>query len=70
MLTTRLADLHFAPTAHRARPPAGRGRAGRTTFILTGNTVIDALLATVRPDYRFTTPGARGARPALAGWCW
>ena len=26
VLTTRLADLHFAPTDHRARPPPGRGR--------------------------------------------
>ena len=47
-----LADLHFAPTAAarenllKENIPAGR-------IFVTGNTVIDALLQTVREDYRF-----------------
>lgn len=47
-----LADLHFAPTAAarenllKENIPAGR-------IYVTGNTVIDALLQTVREDYRF-----------------
>ena len=48
-----LADLHFCPT------PANRAnleREGITKGVfLTGNTVIDAMSTTVRPDFRFTT---------------
>jgi len=50
-----LADLHFAPTKTsydnlvREATPADH-------ILITGNTVIDALLQTVRPDYQFTDP--------------
>lgn len=48
-----LADLHFCPT------PANRAnleREGITKGVfLTGNTVIDAMSTTVRPNFRFTT---------------
>lgn len=51
-LTGALADYHFAPTSTskanllRENVPADR-------IVVTGNTVIDALKTTVRPDYRF-----------------
>jgi UDP-N-acetylglucosamine 2-epimerase (non-hydrolysing) len=55
VLTTRLASIHFPPTEqaraallHEGVPPAD--------VHLTGNTVIDALLQTVRPNYTFRTP--------------
>ncbi len=48
-----IADLHFCPTrANRANLE----REGITKgLFVTGNTVIDALKTTVRPDYRFST---------------
>jgi UDP-N-acetylglucosamine 2-epimerase (non-hydrolysing) len=55
VLTTRLATLHFAPTA-LARDRLLAEGVRPADVHLTGNTVIDALLQTVRPDYRFTTP--------------
>jgi len=55
VLTTRLADLHFAPTT-TARDRLLAEGVPPDAVLLTGNTVIDALLATVRPDYRFQTP--------------
>ena len=62
VLTTRLASLHFAPTAEaRDRLLAEGVPAGDVH--LTGNTVIDALLATLRPDYRFRTPALAGLEP-------
>jgi len=49
----RLAQLHFCPT------PANRtnleNEGVKTGLFITGNTVIDALKTTVRPDYRFRT---------------
>lgn len=51
-LTTVLADYHFAPTAlakknlMREGVPAGR-------IYVTGNTVVDALLMTVKEDFKF-----------------
>lgn len=54
VLTTRLADLHFAPTSTARDRLLAEGVAP-DTVLLTGNTVIDALLATVREDYRFRT---------------
>lgn len=51
-LTGAIADYHFAPTSTskanllRENVPADR-------IVVTGNTVIDALKTTVRPDYRF-----------------
>ena len=55
VLTTRLADLHFAPTS-TARDRLLAEGVPADTVLLTGNTVIDALLATVRQDYGFATP--------------
>ncbi|MDR1604875.1 MAG: UDP-N-acetylglucosamine 2-epimerase (non-hydrolyzing) [Gracilibacteraceae bacterium] len=59
-LLTVLADWHFAPTEvaaanlRREGLPAGR-------IHVTGNTVVDALLTAVRPDYRFCSQ-------ALSAW--
>jgi UDP-N-acetylglucosamine 2-epimerase (non-hydrolysing) len=62
VLTTRLADLHFAPTT-TARDRLLAEGVPAETVILTGNTVIDALLATVRQDYHFTTPALANLDP-------
>ena len=51
-LTGALADLHFAPTA-TARENLLREGVAPPRIYVTGNTVIDALLATVTPDYAF-----------------
>ncbi len=48
-----LADLHFSPTAAN-RDNLRREGIERNVF-LTGNTVIDAMATTVRPDFRFGT---------------
>ncbi|MCL6580505.1 MAG: UDP-N-acetylglucosamine 2-epimerase (non-hydrolyzing) [Firmicutes bacterium] len=50
-----LADLHFAPTAWSRSNLLGEGVPADRIWV-TGNTVIDALLWTVRPDYRFRDP--------------
>jgi len=52
-LTGRLADLHFAPTETAKANLLAEGVAPFRIWV-TGNTVIDALYQTVRPDYRFT----------------
>jgi UDP-N-acetylglucosamine 2-epimerase (non-hydrolysing) len=62
VLTTRLAELHFAPTTRAAETLLREG-IPQEDVVLTGNTVIDALLATVRPAYRFTTPALSGLDP-------
>ncbi|MCL2337325.1 MAG: UDP-N-acetylglucosamine 2-epimerase (non-hydrolyzing) [Firmicutes bacterium] len=54
-LTGGLADWHFAPTAGARANLLREGVAPEHIFV-TGNTVIDALLATVRPEYRFGEP--------------
>lgn len=54
-LTGVLADLHFAPTPAAADNLQKEGVEPDRIFI-TGNTVIDALLATVKPDFRFDDP--------------
>ena len=54
-LTGALADLHFAPTARARDNLLGEGVPADTVFI-TGNTVIDALRATVRPRFAFPEP--------------
>ncbi|MBA3894137.1 MAG: UDP-N-acetylglucosamine 2-epimerase (non-hydrolyzing) [Gemmatimonadales bacterium] len=59
VLTTRLADLHFAPTA-MARDRLLAEGVPPDTVVLTGNTVIDALLATVSADHQFTTTALAG----------
>ena len=51
-LTGVLTDLHFPPTKTSRDNLLAEGVAPDQLFV-TGNTVIDALLATVRPDYRF-----------------
>ncbi len=51
-LTGVLAAYHFAPTA-QARDNLLRENKKEETIFVTGNTVIDALCATVKPDYRF-----------------
>jgi UDP-N-acetylglucosamine 2-epimerase (non-hydrolysing) len=63
VLTTRLADLHFAPTTPARDRLLAEGVPAETV-LLTGNTVIDALLATVRSDYRFSTPALAALDPA------
>jgi UDP-N-acetylglucosamine 2-epimerase (non-hydrolysing) len=63
VLTTRLAELHFAPTVRAMETLLMEG-VPQADVLLTGNTVIDALLATVRPNYRFTTPALEALDPA------
>lgn len=50
-LTTRLADLHFAPTI-RAKDNLLKEQVDESTIFVTGNTVIDALNTTVDPNYK------------------
>jgi UDP-N-acetylglucosamine 2-epimerase (non-hydrolysing) len=54
-LTTALADLHFAPTEQAKLNLLAEGVPKETIYV-TGNTVIDALLATVRDGYKFNHP--------------
>ena len=54
-MTTRLASLHFCPTASN-RDNLFRENVTEGVFI-TGNTVIDALALTVKPGYVYQTPG-------------
>lgn len=51
-LTGAIADLHFAPTPTAEGNLAKESITGMNVFV-TGNTVIDALLATVNKDYVF-----------------
>jgi UDP-N-acetylglucosamine 2-epimerase (non-hydrolysing) len=55
VLTTRLASIHFAPTAQAQTTLLNEG-VPQADVHLTGNTVIDALLQTVREDYVFRSP--------------
>ena len=64
VLTTRLASIHFAPTA-QARAALLKEGVPAADVHLTGNTVIDALLQVVRPDYRFRTPALAELDPDL-----
>jgi UDP-N-acetylglucosamine 2-epimerase (non-hydrolysing) len=52
VLTTRLTSLHFAPT-ERARDALLAEGIAPADVVLTGNTVIDALLQTLKKEYRF-----------------
>jgi len=63
VLTTRIAALHFAPTP-AARDALLREGIAAADIYLTGNTVIDALLQTVRADYHFRTPALTALDPA------
>lgn len=51
-LTGSLTDMHFAPTATACANLAAENIKGDDVFV-TGNTVIDALLTTVKADYTF-----------------
>ncbi|MBP2627181.1 MAG: UDP-N-acetylglucosamine 2-epimerase [Firmicutes bacterium] len=51
-LTGSMADLHFAPTITAQENLLTEAVAEEATFV-TGNTVIDALLATVNSEYKF-----------------
>ncbi len=54
-LTGAIADLHFAPTSISAENLLKENVPKENIFI-TGNTVIDALIDTVKPNYEFTDP--------------
>lgn len=54
-MTTRLADLHFAPTQLSAENLLKEGVAPATVRV-TGNTVVDALLSVAAQDYKFSDP--------------
>lgn len=55
VLTSRLASIHFAPTPQARAALLSEGVPAGDVH-LTGNTVIDALLRTVRPNYTFHSP--------------
>ena len=61
VLATRLAALHFAPTEAAQANLRAEGVNAADIFV-TGNTVIDALLQTVRPDHRFLDPRLNSLR--------
>ena len=60
-MTGQLADVHFAPTA-RNRANLARENITKNVFV-TGNTVIDAIAHTVRPDYVFEDETLRALPP-------
>jgi UDP-N-acetylglucosamine 2-epimerase (non-hydrolysing) len=55
VLTTRLASLHFAPTTGAAANLLAEKVREQDVFV-TGNTVIDALLQSLRDEHRFDDP--------------
>jgi UDP-N-acetylglucosamine 2-epimerase (non-hydrolysing) len=55
VMTSRLASIHFAPTEQARAALLAEGIPAGDVH-LTGNTVIDALLQTVREDYTFRSP--------------
>jgi len=55
VLTARLASIHFAPTPQARTALLSEGVQPADVH-LTGNTVIDALLQTVQPNYSFRSP--------------
>lgn len=59
-LTGVLADIHFSPTETAKNNLLAEGVA-EDRIIVTGNTVIDALLKTVGPSYTFTDPELEAA---------
>ena len=46
-----LADMHFAPTQNSKKSLLSEGKKEETIFV-TGNTAIDALSTTIKPDYK------------------
>ena len=57
-LTSCIADLHFAPTA-TAKRALLREHIDPRSIVVTGNSVIDALLIAVRKKHRFSVPALR-----------
>jgi UDP-N-acetylglucosamine 2-epimerase (non-hydrolysing) len=55
VMTSRLASVHFAPTEQARAALVAEGVLQPDVYV-TGNTVIDALLQTVKPDYTFRSP--------------
>lgn len=53
-ITSRIADIHFAPTAANVKNLLNEGVS--TNVHITGNTVIDAFKTTVTPNYVFKNP--------------
>ena len=53
-LVGRIAELHFCPTVNNLRNLEREAAAGDK--FVTGNTVIDAMQTTVRPDFVFSVP--------------
>ncbi len=62
VLTTKAARLHFAPTEGARAALLAEGVSASDVWV-TGNTVVDALLQTVRVDYAFREPALRGLDP-------
>jgi UDP-N-acetylglucosamine 2-epimerase (non-hydrolysing) len=58
-LTTTLTDLHCTPTSTATKALISEG-IKKTSILCTGNTVIDALLRTVSPNYEFTNAALDG----------
>lgn len=54
-LTGAIADFHFAPTESARQNLLAEG-VDKSNIFVTGNTVIDALVNTVRRDYNFSDP--------------
>ncbi|MDR3288794.1 MAG: UDP-N-acetylglucosamine 2-epimerase (non-hydrolyzing) [Peptococcaceae bacterium] len=65
-LTGAIADWHFAPT-ESARHHLQREGVDPKRIFVTGNTVIDALLSTVKPGYVFSDPELRDILEAEKG---
>ena len=57
-LTGQIASLHFAPTERNRRNLAAEGITDGV--LVCGNTVVDAIHSTVRPDYVFRDPTLQG----------
>lgn len=62
VLTSRIATLHFPPTP-MSRDHLLKEGIPAEDIVVTGNTVIDALLQTVRDDYRFRHPRLQDLDP-------
>ncbi|WP_083879905.1 non-hydrolyzing UDP-N-acetylglucosamine 2-epimerase [Desulfitobacterium dichloroeliminans] len=65
-LAGALADLHFAPTTTAKNNLLHEG-IDELKVLVTGNTVIDALLETVKSDYTFADPSLRSLLKATEG---
>jgi UDP-N-acetylglucosamine 2-epimerase len=62
-VTSLVTALHFPPT-QRSREALLREGVPDSNIIVTGNTVIDALLQSRRPDFRFSVPALAALDPA------